>query len=220
VKGYYQYLFSAAYWRSPQWIGGWVGPRNDLEDVEERKTLESSGTGTPIRNQSLHFSYMTFRQLKLLLSSGAKERTIVCSRHCLYLMTEGDSIIFAFRWYRDIMRVILTHTRDFKTNIHNSKHALPRTHWLPWQNSQVRGSMPQNWHTRHCCGVTYWASESGGSALGLYSECAPFDSQASHSQSWHWGFSHASGKRLYITLLRQPFPSHESSQLVSRRYVP
>jgi hypothetical protein len=30
------------------WIGGWVGPRACLDDVEKKKILESTGNRTPI----------------------------------------------------------------------------------------------------------------------------------------------------------------------------
>jgi hypothetical protein len=42
-----------------RWIGGWVGPRTGLDDVEERKILplpelELRPLGRPARSQSLH----------------------------------------------------------------------------------------------------------------------------------------------------------------------
>jgi hypothetical protein len=38
---------------STHWIGGWVGPRAGLDDVEERKFLTLLGLGRPTRSQSL-----------------------------------------------------------------------------------------------------------------------------------------------------------------------
>jgi hypothetical protein len=41
------------------WIGGWVGPRTGLDDVEKRKILDPTGTRTPTspsQNQALYFT--------------------------------------------------------------------------------------------------------------------------------------------------------------------
>jgi hypothetical protein len=47
------------------WIGGWVGPRAGLEDVEKRKLFTLPGLGLPDRSQSLYrlrypSSYLVF----------------------------------------------------------------------------------------------------------------------------------------------------------------
>jgi hypothetical protein len=44
---------------STYWIGGWVGPRTGLDDIEKRKFLALPGLelrplGPPVRNQSLY----------------------------------------------------------------------------------------------------------------------------------------------------------------------
>jgi hypothetical protein len=53
------------------WIGGWVGPRAGLEDVEKRKfltlpRLELQPLGRPARSQSLHrLRYLGSRAMRI-----------------------------------------------------------------------------------------------------------------------------------------------------------
>jgi hypothetical protein len=66
----------------PYWIGDWMGPRTGLDDLERRKILPLRGLelrplDRSTRSQSLYLCYMTLRELDLLPSSGAKQKSIL-----------------------------------------------------------------------------------------------------------------------------------------------